>query len=427
MRDLPPRLDFQRTVSGQRLTLPRRRAGKGLIALLITTLFGAFFAGVPTATFILPALQELLDRETSGPARGFSFFGFAMALPFLIIGTSVALGPWLVMLSRTTLILEHDELRVFRGIGPFGFSRRRTTRNLAGFEVEVGTSRSNGGPAKPMNNVAMLVAKYRDDAKPFYLAVGYPRDLMNELAESLRETLQPRGWTTAEPQLTITESVGRGDRESSPAPTSHDESIPEQPAKSKITFEEHGRRAIYAVPPRGLIRGSHGLWFFALFWNAITWGFVVAALSGTVEWEGGNAPPWYFLIPFLGVFVLIGLVVAYHAVRMGTRRVRFEIDRVTDPPSLRLTDRHWLRHTVIDLHPGDLTAVRVAHSGLSSNDKPVKHLKLHVTPRVAENLPKRFRKNAEIGLFVERKENELRWLAARLRQDLQVPANPPTP
>ncbi|MEM8782676.1 MAG: hypothetical protein AAGE65_07430 [Planctomycetota bacterium] len=424
MRDLPPRLDFERTVAGQRLVLPRRRLGKTIAALLFTTLFGGFFAGMPLFAFVLPAIEELRG-DADAISKGFSVFGLLFCVPFLVIGSGVALVPWLALLARTTIYLEHDEIRVFCGVGPIGFSRRRTTRGLAGFEVEVGTSRTNDGPTKPMKNFATLIAKYDDNTKPLHIAVGRPRDFLHRLAESLRETLQPHGWTSSEPTLTITESLsGQSEaRDKSVSPPA-EETIPDQPAFSKITVEDSGQRTIYDVPPRGLIRGSHGLWFFALFWNAITWFFVWAAFIGDVEWEGGEAPPWYFIGPFLSVFVIVGLIVAYLAARMGTRRARFEIDRATDPPTLRLTDRHWLGHTVIDLHPGDLTAVRVAFSGMESNDRPVQHLKLHVTPRVAENLPKRFRKKREIGLFVERKEPELQWLAARLRKDLKVPAAP---
>ncbi len=432
MDDFRPPLRFERTVAGERLVLPRRRARKTLGALAFTTVLGAFFVGVPGWAMGWPALQELAS-DAPLATKGARALLVLFTLPFVLIGLGVGAGPWIILLSRTKLYLEQDELRVFRGIGPLGFSRRRTTRGITGLEIEVGTSRTNGGPRKPMNNFATLVANYGDEAKPFHVAVGYPREFLRDLADLLRDKLQPRGWTTAEPTLTITESLSDDEddaddpRHGYPAtPDGVDgEPIPPQPAKSTITVETIGHRIAYRVPPRGLLRGSHGMWFFALFWNGITWLFVFAALFGDIETDSGAPPPWYFLYPFLALFVAIGAALAYQAIRMGTRRVLLEVDRVSDPPALRLTDRNWVRRTAFDFRPGDVTAVRVANSGMSSNDTPVKHLKIHLSERAADPLPRRFRKSRELGLFVERKQDELRWLAARLRYDLRVPRNPP--
>ncbi|MEM1446392.1 MAG: hypothetical protein AAGF84_10075 [Planctomycetota bacterium] len=425
MRDLPPRLDFHRTVAGQRLKLPRRNLGKGVLVLVGTTVFGALFAGFPTAGFILPAIRTLLDENASGATQGFSFFGFAMALPFLIIGSAIAIGPWLLLLSRTTLFLEHDQLRVFRGVGPIGFSRTRGTDGLTGFEVEIGSSRTNGGPAKPIESMVNLKAMYEGDAEPFYVAFGYPQATMRELADVLRDTLQPRGWTTDEPQLSVTETLSGADDPVVTTEFAANESIPAQPDESDIVAEPSASGIAYRVPARGIIKGSRGLWFFALFWNGITWTMVIAFTLGNVEMDSGDVPPWYVAVPFLGVFVLSSAAMAYYAIRMGTRSVRFEVTGVGERTRLMLEERHAFGQTRVELSHGDLTAVRVAPSGVSENDRPINQLTLHVTEDATTSLPKRWAKKGKIGLLLERDDDELRWLAARLRHDLQVGSIPP--
>ncbi|MEM1098084.1 MAG: hypothetical protein AAGH92_04780 [Planctomycetota bacterium] len=425
MRDLPPRLNFERTVAGQRLKLPRRRLGKGIFVVLGITVFGALFAGFPTAGFILPAIRTLLEGDSEGASAGFSLFGFAMALPFLIIGSAIAVGPWMFLLSRTTLFLEHDRLRVFRGIGPIGFSKQRSTDGLTGFEIEVGSSRTNGGPAKPIESMVNLKAVYEGKQDPFYVAFGYPQAAMRELADVLRDTLQPRGWSTREPELSVTETLSGADRPVAARGYDPDEPIPDQPDASNIVAEPTASGIAYRVPARGIRKGSRGMWFFALFWNGITWTMVIAFALGNVEMDSGDVPPWYVAVPFLGVFVLSGVAVAYYAIRMGTRSVLFDITGSADRARLLLEERHAFGQTHVELTQRDLTAIRVAPSGVSENDTPINQLTLHVTEDAATYLPKRWSKKGQVGLLMERDDDELRWLAARLRRDLQVGSMPP--
>lgn len=424
MRDLPPRLHFERTVAGQRLKLPRRSLGKGIFVVLGMTVFGALFAGFPTAGFILPAIRTLLEGDSEGASAGFSFFGFAMALPFLIIGSAIAVGPWMFLLSRTTLFLEHDRLRVFRGIGPIGFSKQRSIDGLTGFEIEVGSSRTNGGPAKPIESMVNLKAIYEGKQDPFYVAFGYPQAVMREVADVLRDTLQPRGWSTREPELSVTETLSGADRPVATPGYDPDEAIPDQPDGSNIVAEPTASGIAYRVPARGIRKGSRGMWFFSLFWNVITYAVLAALMFGEVE-EGADDMPWYIAVPFFGVFIAVGLGTAYAAIRMGTRSVQFDITGSVARAHLLLEERHAFGQARVELTQRDLTAIRIAPSGVSENDTPINQLTLHVTEDAATYLPKRWSKKGKIGLLMERDDDELRWLAARLRRDLQVGPMPP--
>ncbi len=200
MYDPTPRLDFEPTAGGQRLVLPRRRPGKGSA---ITLLFGALFAGVPAYGIAYPAW---LDFQRTG--QWSNLLPILFCLPFIFIGLSLTLTALGLNLRRTALTLEGDELIVRDAIGPFGLvgiSRRQHADRIAGFSVQRGTTSTNRGPKKSMKNWAILVAKLEDpQAQPFLVAVGYPHELLLQLAEVLADHFNTSGRLGPERSLPVT-------------------------------------------------------------------------------------------------------------------------------------------------------------------------------------------------------------------------------
>ena len=76
--------------------------------------------------------------------------------------------------------------------------------------------------------------------------------------------------------------------------------------------------------------------------------------------------------------------------------------RVTTKGLFGTKERRWDRD--------EIAAIRADRSNMEVNDRPV--IELQIQPRTGK----------KTGLLAGRNEQELRWLATRLRQALQVPA-----
>lgn len=88
------------------------------------------------------------------------------------------------------------------------------------------------------------------------------------------------------------------------------------PDKSLIqVVESTPQRLVLHVPPGG--SSTAGIGCFALFWNGFMCLFTPPWLFGLGK---GGGEPWYFIIPFLGLFWAIGLGMAYFWVRMKKLR-----------------------------------------------------------------------------------------------------------
>ena len=102
------------------------------------------------------------------------------------------------------------------------------------------------------------------------------------------------------------------------------------PPKSRIQVVEASPDRLLLYIPAGGSRQTRGLGFFALFWN----GFM-AVFTSIWAVVGGKDVPWFFLVPFLGLFWLIGLVMLGFWIRMRFSRffvlvepTRFSLQRV---------------------------------------------------------------------------------------------------
>lgn len=412
-------LRFEPDTAGQALTLPRRRYGKGAFALLLLTAFGLVFAGLP-GYFLTADARDTFNQHGTLPWT--SLLPALFALPFVAIGLALALGPWLALLVRTTIRLVGDELLVRDHLGPFGWTRRRAINDLHGFKIDVGSSSTNDGPAKPMKNFATLTADCGEGAMPFVIAAGYPRALVNELANTLADKLQTHGRLGPERELTVTESIsGIDDDIDDPSATADaPEVIPPQPDTSTIMVKEHAAGVSYYLPPRGVWKGSRGLMFFAVLWNGFITVFIaITLISGkqpTYE-SSGQPVPWYIVALLMGLFVAIGAALLLGALHAGKRRAILDISRTPVGPALLIARESIFGKKTTDLPPGHVTAIDVGPSGTKVNDQPVYHLKISLSQEAQATHPKR--KNP-LGLFAERDDEELRWLAARLRHDLHV-------
>jgi hypothetical protein len=375
-----------------RFELPARslRALRWFGALLIG--FGLLFAWAPAGN-----LWEALVQWREGRAgRGSAAFAL-FELPFLIAGCIPILLGLLVLFGRCTVGWRSGELRVTERLGPFCWTRQMPGAAVARLEVSSARSRTSGAPLREIAGFAALAVQFADGSRRL-LVLGYPKDLLLQLARQLREYLGGSVVATAIGDVERLESI----------PVAEPGNLLAQPEGSEVAVEGGTDRLRLVVPPAGVWRGSKGLFLMALFWCGmmlvLTLGFAVIGPDQTA------GTPWFVWLLLLG-FWLIGAWLLAASVNMGRRSAILEAERGRLRVQVRgiFGERDW------EWQQAELAALRVGESGMEVNDVPVLELQVH--PQVGN----------KVGLLSGRDEQELRWMAARLRAVLELPSQPGRP
>jgi uncharacterized membrane protein len=195
-----------------------------------------------------------------------------------------------------------------------------------------------------------------------------------------------------EPAVTVTESSWDDNLDARSEGALNPADLPPQPADSRATVEHHADGLTIDYPPAGLWKGSKGLFFFAILWNAF---LVVFTGLGLVN----RAWP---MVLFSLLFWAVGIVLLLASIRMGKRRTVIDVVpgglTVTRKSPFGLKSWQWLAE--------DLQSITVGPSGVESNDEPL--MQLNIQPRTGK----------QVGILIELDDNELRWLGAQLRHAL---------
>lgn len=130
-------------------------------------------------------------------------------------------------------------------------------------------------------------------------------------------------------------------------------------------IKSSNEQLVITIPPGG--KHARGLGCFGVAWMAIVVPVsCVFLLTDDADWDGGNAPPWYFLVPFFGLFwaVGIGMIVAW--VRMRFTEIFLSVEREQFAIQKTLFGRKKLKKVPLDEN---------SHAELvesySQNDQPV--------------------------------------------------------
>lgn len=157
--------------------------------------------------------------------------------------------------------------------------------------------------------------------------------------------------------------------------------------------------------------------FFAGFGLAFLWSPARDVWRTLQKWlhetpGGFDLIAGLFNLPFLFagcVALAIGLLTS--SIHMGRRTAALEVDagrlRVETRGLFGTKRREWTR--------ADINAIRADASGMEVNERPVIELQIHPCA------------GKKMGLLAGRKEDELCWMASRLRRALNVPARNPEP
>jgi hypothetical protein len=375
-----------------RFELPVRPLGalRWVGALLVG--FGLLFAWAPAGNF-WEAIGQWRQGHAGRDGTAFALF----ELPFLIAGCMPILLGLVILFGRCTVGWRSGELRCTERLGPLSWTRQMPATPVARLEVSSARASSGGAPPREFAGFAALVVHFADGSRRL-LVLGYPSDLLLQLARQLREYLGGSVVTSASGDVELFESIA--------APEPADVLV--QPEGSEVAVEGGTDRLRLVVPPAGVWRGSKGLFLMALFWCG---GMLVLTLGFAVI--GPDQPdrvPWFVWLILLS-FWLIGAGLLAASVNMGRRSAVLEAER----GRLRVQVRGLFGERDWEWQQDELAALRVGESGMEVNDVPVLELQVH--PRVGK----------KVGLLSGRDEQELRWMATRLRAILDLRSRPDQP
>jgi hypothetical protein len=390
---------------GTRYILPARRE-KGMRTLgWVFTGFGGFITAFMVFWMSGPFMDFLREQ---GPGRWSSLafamtgiFGLVPGLAMLLGGLGLAAG-W----SRCTVEVTADKIRLIERSGIIRWSWTRKTADLMSL-----VSCGRETPASPQTDslsrtsyvVNCIAAVGREPgASQLTIGAGYPCSLLGLLEAELSEkTGLPLDKSAEEDEDEAVDPVE--------AAATADRLAAERPPQTDIVLQDLPDGVGLSVPPAGLWRGTKGLFLFALIWDAMVSGFLVILIVSMVrDGPKGGAPPFIVFL-FVGVFATIGVALLLTAINMGKRRALIAVSggvltiRRIGPFG---TKEHRFAR-------GEVLAVRIGPSGILVNDKPL--MELQVLPAGGK----------KVGILSQRKEEELLWLAAILRQVLKVGAEPP--
>jgi len=385
--------------AGTRYRLPRRRMG--MIALL------PFLGGIAILAFMVVWTRGFVGGCVGlfGPAGMLA--GLVAAPGFFAACCAIAIGPAMVA-GRSEIEVSAGELRLTERLGPFRYRWKANTADLLRLTITKGlTSDEATGP----NAAAFLdlgaIRVERATGKPLWGAMAYPFALLRPLADTLAvecateaHSFDNRDAPPAAKVIAVVEE--QPELDDALAPGLRCPHVPSQPAGSKVTLEEVPGGVALLVPPAGVIRGSSGLFFFAITWlgfmTIFTFLFGFAFLNGAAQniqsiWEIVG------VVAFMGAFWSIGIGLMLTALNLGRRQAALAVANgrlmIVQTSLFGTKKREWACE--------NLRRIGIGPSGMSVNDVPVLELQIH---------PHNEKKH---GMLAGRETQELAWIATVLR------------
>lgn len=400
----------QMMAQGVRLVLPGRRVrrqravGLGIVAV---SLGAVALAALLSRGFWWPGVVALARGGGSG-VFGLVGLVFPLAAAWVFLhGVRFGL---LVAFGHTEVAVGGGELVSDERWGPV---RRRTripadaVRSLSVTGKRLGKARAASagkgerGSDDPwaLDNLAALNVKieHKDPKRrEASIVMAYPQTVVAALGDEIGERLGVAVGRKAWSLWSGEDKRGRG-----ATYTYNPTVVMTRPAKSTAVLTRTGEGVTIELPARGFFRGSRGLGSFVVLWTLFTGGFTAAFVAKGVQ--GGVKGLDLVPIAMCGVFTLVGAAMFCGALRSGRRRGLIDVV----PDGLVVTRRSVGRPRSDAWSPAELDRVVVAPSGVEINDRPV--LELQVWDK----------RGKKTGLFPERDDDELRWIAWEINTALE--------
>jgi hypothetical protein len=319
---LPPEIVVTETADGVHYRLPRPPLGPARFAGCFPIAFGCVPAAMGTAflTFAVMIIPNL-----SGPEILISCVFLVLPLAFLLAGLAlIFLGAW-ILAGHQEIVLTARHLRGAFCVGPLRWPGRRSRARLKQLTVVRGHQPGQG----PRNAVPLggyVLQAECEGSSPLRLAVGYPEEWLQALADDLAGRC--RALPTEAAGEIVTAAVDVAEESASPRDI---RDRPERPINCRATLEQRADGMTVAMPPAGVWGGNNK---FVLLWTCCWCGFLLpftlwfgaAALLGKFSDEQGQPAsplcPLLFLVPFW----LVGILFVVGILHQGRRRVTLTVD-----------------------------------------------------------------------------------------------------
>ncbi len=409
---LPPEIEVITTPRGERYEMPARDVGCVKIASIPLMLFGlVFFAAGLYTSLIEGGVLGLIAQDNGGAGGGkpFDVFNALFGVPFALIGLGVMYLGVMIAGGRSVIELRDDRLIATQRSGPFRWRRKVPLEKIRKFQVKssnVDEATVAVGAALSALNVVLAADKM------YNLAWGYPKTMLRPLGDRLaKKCVSVKGARLIEGDnagIEVEERTLGQDRlidALKGSPGNHPEAeseIPLQPAGSGVILETNDAGLTLTVPPVGIRKGGKGTFGFAIFWN----GFI-AVFTFFWFYAGGFKIGWELLmiVGFLSLFWAIGIGIMISAINAGRRQAILDV--VGD--TLLITRKTLFKTSQQEVRRDNIASIRRDKSGVEINDVPVLNLQV------------RLHEGKKISLFSQLTNDELRWIAAVLREALGVP------
>ncbi len=326
--------------------------------------------------------------------------------------------------TRCTVELSATQLKVCEHLGGAKWRRKIEVNDIhllvLGDLDEVDSSYRSGGmlAASDLECLSAKLKKSKGTGKKLFpIVIGYPTEMLHHFGEVLvNETKDRQAAFQMENDRDLDHAGGpirrapeSGTREPKTGEVRlvHGEELAEvaheQPLDSDIVVREEDGTLAFHVPPAGIWKGSHGLCFFSLIWLLFMTAFSPAFLFAD---RNGNAGPaagidWesVFAFGFVLLFWVVGISMLVAAINLGKRSLMIGVmDDMLFIERKSIFGKRWIQYPI-----DQLDAIEVGESGIEINDVAVNELQLFP------------RDEKKVGLLSQRDDDELHWLARRLR------------
>lgn len=404
MHELPSDVVVEEFPGGVRLVLPRRALGKAHRVGFVLLIVGVAIAGGCVYSIV----------EAVGGSGGFGgggvlgmLFTLLHALPFMALGAGlIALG-WAVLTGgHSTIAITAVEITNIERAGVFRYRWSRSLDGLRAVDVATAPVKVDG---RPVENefFRTLVAIRLDypDRKPMLLAPVYPRAIADTVAREVARRIESLRPGAALPEVGLVEETGVAVRHTTLEGEFIDRPAP-RPATTRITLDARADGVTISAPPQGVARGAP-LFVFGMIWMGIIGTVTYLALGS----PSPNGPPLFFLIPFLGIFWVVGLGVLFGGI--ATMRVRYIIDVIGPPGDPRqvvvITRGGVFRTTQLEWPRGQILGIAPGPSSWKVNDRTLPELQFRLEGGKVH------------GVLTGATQSELEWLAWELRRATGAP------
>lgn len=241
-----------------------------------------------------------------------------------------------------------------------------------------------------------IVADVAGQEAPVLIAPCYPPTLLEKLADRLATVLP----VAAVVHRAETVSADGSSSDDLPALVTR---IVKRPAASDIQVESRPEGTTYRVPAAGLLKGSKGLFLFAVVWNVFISVFFLGFAAALIK---EPKMPHLLGVLFAVPFVAVGVGTMLASINMGRRKTAI----VTAGSEVLVVSEGIFGKKTRRWHADQLSSVHVGPSGMSVNDVPVMELQFGAG-------------QGKFGVLSERNNDELQWLAVQIGLELGLLAS----